>query len=60
MNDEFRGHDPLPNERERAWMEFDPLGAIGRAAVILVIAVALGGYVSFALDLAKPAAVAHR
>jgi hypothetical protein len=60
MNDEFRGHDPQPTERERAWMDFDPLGAIGRAAVMLVIAVALGGYVSFAIDVAKPSAVAHR
>jgi len=60
MNDEFRGHDPKPTEREREWMDFDPLGAIGRAAVILVIAVALGGYVSFALEVAKPVTVAHR
>ena len=50
MNDEFRGHDPQPTEEEREWLDFDPLAAIGRALVVLVLAVAIGGYVSFALD----------
>ena len=59
MKDEFRGHDPEPSEEERAWMSFDPLAAAGRALAILVIAFAIGGYVSYALESDKPAPVAR-
>ena len=60
MSDEFRGHEPEPTEEERAWMQFDPLAVIGRALVVLVLAFAIGGYVSFALESMKPVPVASR
>lgn len=59
MSDEFRGHDPEPNEKEREWMRFEPLAAIGRALAVLVIAFAIGGYVSFAVESEKNTHVAH-
>jgi len=50
MNDEYRGHDPRPTDRERAWMEIDPVRIVTRLAVILVLAISIAGYVSYALD----------
>ena len=60
MLDDIRTHNPSPNDEERAWMSFDPLAAIGRALVILVLAFAIGGYVSFALEVSRPESVAKR
>ena len=59
MKDEYRGHDPQPSDEERAWMAFDPLAAAGRVIAILVIAFAIGGYVSYALEGERPAPVAR-
>ena len=60
MLDDIRRHDPSPSDEERAWMSFDPLAAIGRALVVLVLAFAIGGYVSYALETPPPASVARR
>ncbi|HUL96248.1 MAG TPA: hypothetical protein VLT89_09570 [Usitatibacter sp.] len=41
MNDEFRGHAPLPNEEELAWMSVEPFAAIRRVAVLVLFAFAV-------------------
>jgi hypothetical protein len=41
MNDEFRGHSPLPNEEELAWMSVQPFAAIRRLAVLVSLAFAV-------------------
>ena len=38
MNDEFRGHSPLPNDEELAWMSVEPFAAIRRVAVLMTLA----------------------
>jgi len=60
MLDDVRTHNPQPSDEERAWMSFDPLAAIGRTLVILVLAFAIGGYVSYALEVSHPTSVAKR
>ena len=60
MLDDIRSHSSSPSDEERAWMSFNPIAAMGRALVVLVLAVAVGGYVSFALDIQHPATVAKR
>jgi hypothetical protein len=61
MNDEYRGHDPNPTDEERAWLEIDPVRTAGRIAIILILAVAIAGYVSYALDKEpKPAVASNR
>jgi len=41
MNDEFRGHSPLPNEQETAWMSIEPFAAIRRVALLAALAFAV-------------------
>ena len=60
MLDDIRSHDPRPSDEERAWMSFDPLAAVGRALVVLVLAFAIGGYISYALEAPRSEAVAKR
>lgn len=61
MNDGHRGHDPRPTDEERAWMEVDPVRTAGRIAVILILAFAVAGYVSYALDSEpKPSVASNR
>lgn len=60
MLDDIRSHDPNPTHEERAWMSTDPLRAMGRFAVMVVLAFAIGGYVSFALESERPMSVAKR
>ena len=58
MLDDIRAHNPNPSDEERAWMSFDPLAAAGRALVVLVLAFAIGGYVSYAMETQRPTSVA--
>jgi hypothetical protein len=60
MLDDIRSHNASPNDEERAWMSFDPLTAISRALVVLVLSFAIGGYVSFALEAPHTTAIAKR
>ncbi|HEX3061349.1 MAG TPA: hypothetical protein VHP55_01715 [Usitatibacter sp.] len=61
MLDDVRQHDPRPSDEELAWMSFDPLAAAARVAAALVLAVALGGYVTYSLESPQlPASVAKR
>ena len=41
MNDEFRGHSPLPNVHEVEWMSIEPFAAIRRIAVLVLLAFAV-------------------
>jgi hypothetical protein len=41
MNDEFRGHSPLPNAQEIAWMAVEPFAAIRRMALLALFAFAV-------------------
>lgn len=61
MNDELREKDPPAPDKERGWMEVDPVATATVIAVILILALSIAGYVSFALDhQPKKAAVAKR
>lgn len=42
MLDEPRGHDPNPNQRERAWMQADPLRVAVRVIALAVLAIGIG------------------
>ena len=58
LDDIRRTHDSRPTEEERAWLDFDPIDAAARIAAILVLAFAIGGYVSYASEASGPLAVA--
>jgi len=59
MLDDIRSHNASPNDEERAWMSFDPLATIGRVLVVLVLAFAIGGYVSYAMETQRTVSVAR-
>jgi hypothetical protein len=42
MLEDFRNHDPRPNQQECAWMQADPFGAVARLMALAVLAVAIG------------------
>ena len=50
MLDEIRGHDAAPTPEEREWIDSNPFTAAVRVALFLVLAVAIGGYVSLYLE----------
>ena len=59
MLDEIRRtHDSHPTGEEQAWLAFDPIDTAARIAAVLVLAFAIGGYVSYALEGSRPLAVA--
>lgn len=60
MLDDIRDHRPTPSREERAWMSFDPAAAAGRIVVTLLLAIAIGGYVSYATHFARPVDLARR
>ena len=55
MLDDVRHHDATPTAEERAWIDSNPVAGGVRVAVLLVLAIAIGGYVSLYLDLAPQA-----
>jgi hypothetical protein len=46
MLDDLRSHDPRPDERERAWMQTDPLRGAARVLVLVALEVSIGTAVS--------------
>ncbi len=54
MNDEFRGHSPLPNESEIAWMSVRPLAALRRVALLALLAFAVAMALAPASDPVTP------
>ena len=50
MLDDIRNHHPAPTVEEREWIDSNPLAAAVRVAIVLVFAVAIGGYVSLYLE----------
>ena len=54
MLEDIRNHDAKPTAEERAWIDSNPVAFAVRFAVFLVIAVALGGYVSLYIEPAHP------
>ncbi len=46
MLDEVRNHDSRPTVEEREWIDCNPIVYAVRAAVFVVFAVAIGGYMS--------------
>ena len=59
MLDDIRSHNASPSDEERAWMSFDPLVTLGRVLVVLVLAFAIGGYVSYAMETQRTVSVAR-
>ena len=51
MLEDIRDHDATPTPEEREWIDSNPFTAAVRFAILLVFAVAIGGYVSLYLDL---------
>ncbi|HTS85969.1 MAG TPA: hypothetical protein VMG61_12750 [Usitatibacter sp.] len=49
-DDDLRNHDPNPTDEERAWMETDPIAAVRRIAVLIVLAFSVAGYLGYATD----------
>jgi hypothetical protein len=58
LDDIRRTHDSHPTDEEQAWLAFNPIDAAARIAAALVLAFAIGGYVSYALEASGPLAVA--
>ena len=50
MLDEVRKHDATPTPEEREWIDSNPVVFAVRFAVFLVLAVAIGGYLSLYND----------
>ena len=59
MNDEFRGHSPLPNAEEIAWMSIEPFAAIRRVALLAALAFAVATALSPAPQPVIPAPAAQ-
>jgi len=50
MLDDIRNHDPLPSDEEQRWIGFDDLGALARALLLAVSALAIGVGAATVLD----------
>jgi hypothetical protein len=42
MLEDFRNHDPRPNQQELSWMQADPFAVVARLMALTVLAVAIG------------------
>jgi hypothetical protein len=59
MLEDFRNHDPKPNEQEVAWMAVNPFAVLVRVVALASLASAIGLAASYHVDPQQPTAVAE-
>ena len=58
MLEDFRNHDPKPDEQEQAWMAVNPFAVLVRVVALASLAAAIGLTASSNINSQQPTAVA--